>query len=229
MYLDGLIDEVLLSPPPSRGRRAGMVAASYVRDLGNDDIQALWDLPEGGLSSEARPLQRITQRHHMLARLVAEGRPDVESSAITGHSPSRISILKKDPAFANLVEYYKTQTEAVYLSVHERLAALGMATVDELMDRIENEPNSFSIRELKEIAELGLDRAGYGPTKSVTTNLSVGLISGDQISKIKELVAQRQNGTVRQITASSNSGLDAGGTVIDGTAVEKEEASREPG
>jgi len=77
---------------------------------------------------------------------------------ITGYSPSRISILQADPAFAELVAYYATQAEQVYLDVHQRLAALGIASMDELQERLESDPESFKNRELMSLVELTMDR-----------------------------------------------------------------------
>jgi hypothetical protein len=95
----------------------------------------------------------------MLARLLAEGRKSEECSLITGYSTTRIWILKQDPAFKDLVAYYAAQTEAKFLDVHERLAALGMSTLDELQERLESDPDGFKNRELMELAEFALDRS----------------------------------------------------------------------
>jgi hypothetical protein len=113
-------------------------------------------------------LLRIRHAHHTLARLIAEGKKDIEISAITGYSPSRISILKGDPAFADLVAYYTSQVEAIFVDVHERLKTLTVEAIEELATRLEENPESFTSRDLLLVAELAADRSGFGPSAKVT-------------------------------------------------------------
>lgn len=214
MDLDAIIDSVV--PPASRGRRQQEVHAQVRRELNASDVERLWALPEGGLGSTAAPLQKIGFSHHSLAKLLAEGRSNADCSLITGKSPSRISILKHDPAMTELIEYYKTQNEAVYLNIHERLATLGLSSIEELQDRLDTDPNSFSQRELMELAALGFDRSGYGPSSKVQHEHAHFLKPAD-VSRIKSDVAGRQNGTVRQINPQSSEWPQVGGTVIDGS------------
>lgn len=141
----------------ARGRQPAPVAMTYVRDLGAEDADVIERPPE--LGSKPPTIARLRTAHHALARLLAEGVPAVQASAITGYSPSRISILQNDPAFQELLEYYKSQVAEQYLNVHERLGALGMSAVDELGHRLEEEPESFKNRELMELAEMALDRS----------------------------------------------------------------------
>lgn len=157
--LDPDLDEITLSllVPPARGRRPSSALMEYVRDLRLSDIQAL-DSPVP-LGIRTPQLTRIRNTHHALARALADGISQTEAGYITGYSPSRISILKQDPSFQELVEYYKTQAQAKYLDVHQRLATLGISTLEELQERLEHRPEGFANRELMEMAELCLDRS----------------------------------------------------------------------
>jgi len=128
-----------------------------VRELTGADLELIHNPPPKGIV--ATPLSRIRNSHHMLARLLASGKKPGEVSLITGYSPSRVSVLQNDPAFKELVEYYSTQVEAKYLDVHERLASLGLSTLDELQERLESDPQAFKNRELLELAEFALDRS----------------------------------------------------------------------
>lgn len=145
----------------ARGKKASPLAMRVVRELNEGDRAELENPSPKGV--EIQQIAKLRHTHHMLARLLAQGTPPGEASLITGYSPSRISVLQRDPAFAELLTYYKTQTEQVYLNVHERMASLGMATVDELQERLESDPEAFSNRELMELAELLLDRTVAPP------------------------------------------------------------------
>lgn len=152
-----VLDELVLGSARGGRKVAKPLALEVVRELGEGDLPAL-QAPQA-LGSTAPALVAIRNTHHMLARLLAEGRKPQECSLITGHSASRISILQNDPAFKDLVAYYRENVEAQYADVHARLAGLGMTAVEELQQRLEEEPEKFSAREVKEIAEFALDRS----------------------------------------------------------------------
>jgi hypothetical protein len=165
-------------PPPARGRKKMVLNATKTRDLTEADVGALWDVPEGGLESESNPVLKIRNTHHALARLLAEGRKQVEVSAITGYSPSYISTIQHDPAFKNLVSYYQGQVEEQFTSVHERLAALSMLSAEELQARLTENPEEFTIRELNDLLTLAADRTGFGPqSRNVNVNVNVDFAS----------------------------------------------------
>lgn len=150
--LDLVLESIDLgSMAPARGKRKVPIEYVVLRELNDRDMALLKDPPKLGTTTPE--VQRMTHRHHSLARLLAEGRSGVECSAITGHSQSRISILQDDPAFQELISFYKGQLQTVYLNVHERLAALGISCMEELQERLETNPGEFTARELKEIME----------------------------------------------------------------------------
>lgn len=150
------------------------------------------DLEISGPTQVASPLIRIRTRHHLLAQLLAEGRGNAEAGLLTGYSASRISILKADPAFVELIEHYRTQVEAKYVSVHERLACLGLNAIEELQERLEEDAEGFSKRELMDVAALALDRAGYGPKTTVNHSGTVGIVNADLLRDIKAELGRRR-------------------------------------
>lgn len=174
-----------LKPPPARGRKPAQLAAAKKRDLTEADVNALWDIPAGGLQSETNQVLKIRNTHHALARLLAEGRKQVEISSITGYSPSYISTIQHDPAFKNLVSYYKGQVEETFVSVHERLAALSMLSAEELQARLTENPDEFTVRELSELLSLSADRTGFGPQSRIT-NLNVNVDLAERLRKGRE-------------------------------------------
>jgi hypothetical protein len=66
--------------------------------------------------------------------------------------------------------YYGTQAEAKYLDVHERIATLGMAALDELQERLEEKPEDFSNGALLKIATDLMDRSVTKPNAAPPTN-----------------------------------------------------------
>lgn len=200
----------VMAPPPSRGRRAKHVSVAVSRELNEADIRDLWNKPIG---STTPPLVRLRHQHHFLARLLAEGKPDHEASLITGMCPSRISILKQDPAFSELIKFYAAQVGEAYVNVHERLSVLGLTSTEELMERLEVEPERFSNRELMELAAFAHDRSGHGPTSKSQVTLSV--LSPEVLDALKKELASRTNGTVRPLSLPSRSEEPQVGRTID--------------
>jgi len=129
-------------------------------------------------------------------------------------TPGRISILKKDPAFAELIEYYKTQKDEAYVNVHERLAVLGLSSVEELAERLEDAPEGFTNRELMELSALGLDRAGFAPVSKAAAPTSA-VLTVEIIDKLKSEIEARRNGTVRPLAIASSHPEPGLGPIIE--------------
>lgn len=133
---------------PTKGRPKAHIAV-YLRDLNEADVE---ELKTPVKSNPIAPIQEMKHKHHLLARLVAEGTAYVEVSRITGYTPEYVGrIAREDPAFRELVAYYKSQTELAYLDVHSRLATLGITTIEELQHRMDEHPERFSNREATEL------------------------------------------------------------------------------
>lgn len=142
---------------PARGGRrpAPELIIEIVRALTNDDLPKLTS-PDV-IGSAPIPLKTLRSSHHQLAQLLARGdQSDAEIALITGYSPSRISILKSDPSFAELLAGYREVREAVFVDTLERMKVLGLSTLDELQERLESAPERWSNRELMEMADLML-------------------------------------------------------------------------
>ena len=154
----------LLFDIASHALAEGRTAMAFQRNLTGADLALLGPPGEGPALGEASTITRLRTSHHLLARLLAEGRRPVEVCSIVGYSQSRISVLQRDPAFQELIEYYRGQAETAYVNVHERLATLGMCAIEELQERLETNPERFGNRELKEIAESTFDRS-IAPSK----------------------------------------------------------------
>lgn len=138
------------------------------------------ELVERDLGNPAPPriasIRRIREQHHEIARLLAEGRKLFEISASTGYTSSYISALREDPAFGELLTYYRTIKRERFVVFQEKLGQLGTAAIEELMERLENDPKDFSNKELTALVGIikGKAEAGNAPQVAPTFNISFG-------------------------------------------------------
>ncbi len=118
------------------------------------------------------PLARISAPHHMLAKLLAEGKTAVEVSSITGYTPARIQTLKVDPAFSELIAHYETESIQTSADIHAQVTHVALTAKQLLMERLEDEPETFSNKDLMTLFNAGLDRIGHGPGSKLDVNLN---------------------------------------------------------
>jgi hypothetical protein len=140
------------------GRNVSLVDYMLVRELTADDVPRLAatsDSLRGGISQ----IKTLRQTHHLLAKAIASGKTMAEAAAISGYTQTTISVLKKDPAFIELVSLYEDDINKVYLDVHARMAALSISTLEELQDRFEKSPETFTKRELLDMFTALADRS----------------------------------------------------------------------
>ncbi len=168
------------------GRAAKAVAAQEVRELVPADLELL-SFEKG---SEAPALKRIGSRHHALARALASGVSAGEAALIVGMDISRVSILKSDPSFKELLAFYLADVNAAYRSMHDSLAGIAYDATQELQRRLEEEPEELSVNALLEITKLGADRTGHGPKSTQDLNVNVGLAA--RLQEAREAVRQRR-------------------------------------
>lgn len=174
------------------GRKPARVEAAHLRDIGEADLALL---ASGNVPAiQPAPLARITQRHHTVARLIAAGVPPGEVALITNYSASRISILQGDPAFQELVSLYQREVQAEFSTVLDNLAGLSSDAIEELRYRLEEEPENFSLKDLRETAELGLNRTGYPAAKTVENTVNINF--GKQLEAARFRAKQAAQGQI---------------------------------
>lgn len=149
-----MLDDVLL-PARRSGQSPRPMTATFVRALAEPDIPAL-SAQTTQIAPVAGPIARIKHAHHSLARRIALGESPAVISAATGYSPGYIATIQRDPTFIELLSYYTTQAEQIFVDVAERMRDLGIASVEELQSRLDEKPEEWSRRELMELAELML-------------------------------------------------------------------------
>jgi len=148
-------------------------------------------LQSTSLGAKPPALKRIRAIHHQAARLMASGLKAVEVSAVLGFSQSRLSILKADPAFRELMDFYAEREDARFADVQESLKTLGLDAVQVLQQRLEEDPDDVSTKGLVEILTSALDRSGHGPiSKREERSLSVTL-TGEELAELKAAAQQK--------------------------------------
>ena len=170
--LDLGLGPILADPP---------LQAEVARLLSPEDLVILQTTK---LGSETPPLKKVRSIHHHVARLLAAGMKGVEISAVTGMCNSRISILKNDPAFSELVSFYEESEQNAFLDVRETMITLGLDAAQEIHDRILDDADKLGTGTLVQIMTTALDRGGHSPVhKSETTHIG---LSPEEIKEIKE-------------------------------------------
>jgi hypothetical protein len=168
------------------GRAAVPVDYEIERELTADDLASLGEARE---STPAPTVTRLRERHHALARCLASGMKNVEAAAVTGYDQSRISVLRADPAFRELIEHYRTHVDAAWRDGAQAMADLHLDATTILHERLVEDPDKFDNTELTEIMKLTADRTGHGPqTKSTNVNVNVDL--GSRLEAARERAAR---------------------------------------
>lgn len=183
---------------PVRGRKLSPLEIELVGRATEEEI-----LTNDNISTAQAPtIKRLKQIHHELARLLASGLTPAQVAASTGYSSSRISILQKDPSFKGLMDHYSAHRDEIFCDVHKRMAVLGLDAADELQERLENNPESFSVGQLTELMKASLDRGGFSPVqKTQSVNMS---ITPEMLAKIRNTHKDSTEGQV-QILSSEDS------------------------
>jgi hypothetical protein len=105
-----------------------------------DDLDKIAERPSS--------IKRIRDHHHYIARLIAQGRRTTEVAREVGYSISRVSILKGDPAFRQLVEMYRVNYDKIdqieYADVKKKAALLLANSIDHRNDQYEEDPDSIT-------------------------------------------------------------------------------------
>lgn len=168
-----------------QGRPAVPVTATVLRHITPEDLAALAEGPRGTIVSGE--IVKLRDRHHALARCLAGGMSEMDAGIVTGYLPSRISVLKADPSFQELLAFYRSHTDDVYRNLHSKMAGLAEDVVVELRDRFEDNPGDFDNEELRELLKLTADRVGHGPS-SKTTNVNVNVDLAARLGEARERV-----------------------------------------
>lgn len=180
------VAELALSLEP-RGRRESPTEVTYAGEVGESDLALL----AGSRDTKPRPIQKLRDRHHLLARCVAGGMSLTEASAITGYEPSRISVLKSDPAFKELVAGYQQTKELAFADFQDRAAAVALEALNLIHEELEDSPEEVSMGQKLEIVKTLADRTGNAPiSRAVNVNANIDI--GDRLNKANARVKAKR-------------------------------------
>jgi len=157
-----------------RGRKAveSPPVITDVRPLARADLAHLTE------RREPKTIQTLRDNHHRIARAVAGGMSNAEVAATCGISIGRVNTLKADPSFEELVAHYRSvlttewaQADTVIEFMRSN-ALKAQAMLSDKLDDASEKGEYLPTRDLLGIAELGLDRTGYGKVnKNVNINV----------------------------------------------------------
>lgn len=124
-------------------------------------------------------IKSIADSHHRVARAIASGMSNGEVAAVCGRSITRVSQLRGDPAFQELIAHYRSMITAEWLGNADPVidfmrnnALKAQAMLSDKLDAAAESDEFLPTRDLVSIAELGLDRTGYGKVnKNVNINV----------------------------------------------------------
>lgn len=183
MHLD--LDIQGLTAP---GRRSTPLRAEVQRPLRDSDLALL--AADRGTTAPA--LKRISERHHALARNLAAGLSPGEAAVVIGMCASRVSVLQGDPAFQELLQFYRSEKDASFADMYEQLAGLSKDALLLMRERLEDSPEDFSNPQLLEIVTKLADRSGYGPTSTQQNlNVNVDIASRLEVARKRARAAAR--------------------------------------
>jgi len=104
-------------------------------------------------------VQTMALRHHRLAQLVAQGMSDTQVAIMSGFSPTTINKYRLNPAFVELVEHYRAESELAAIDELARMKLVGNKALDVLDARLDDQAedptdtSKFSQRELLETVQ----------------------------------------------------------------------------
>ena len=126
--------------------------------------------PKAGLPS----IKRLRDSHHTLARLLARGLGEAECSHITGYALSRISSLKRDAMFADLIQAYRADARDVQRDIEAMYLGIANDYAQHIHERLDHE--EVPIGTALDVFKAFADRGGFAPvSRSVNKNLNLNI------------------------------------------------------
>lgn len=189
-----------------RGRIATDPTILAIRPLTRDDLACLRD---------KRPTQGICKvfrdNHHRVARLCAAGLPPSEVAARSGLTTTRVSQLRGDPAFEELVTGYREKVTEAFVESAEafyEVATSNMLKAEVMLsDKIDAAIDSgehLPTKDLLAISRDAADRFGF-PKQKVSQNTNLNVDFATMLEK-----AAARSGRSNVIDASASSRLVSG-------------------
>lgn len=172
------------------GKRARVPATEVFLEMENltaKDIEAMKTHVASGNSLGIKPvdIKALRHTHHRLAQMLAVGVDETVAAKLCNYSVSRVSILKGDPAFAELLAHYTDDVKEEWADFVGTAANLSMDFLQELQKRLDENPEQFSVNALNEALKTLADRSGHAPVTK-TQNVNINLDLGDKLRRARE-------------------------------------------
>lgn len=136
-------------------------------------------------------IKQLRHTHHRAAQLLAIGVDENIVAKLCNYSVSRISVLKSDPAFSQLLAYYAENVEEKWGDFVSTAAGLSMDMLQELQRRLDETPEAISTQAIIESVKLLADRTGHAPVqKSVNVNVNTDV--GAKLQAAKQRIIEQQ-------------------------------------
>lgn len=155
---------------------------------------------------QAPPIKSLRIAHHRLAQVLATGASETEASRICGLSPSRISILKADPTFQQLLTSAMERKDELFGDVLGQFRDMILDGLQEIRQRLMDSPESIATRDILDMINSFADRTGFAKTEK---HLHAHVHASTDIDKLKLAAAAARRGRVEVV--SSNMLTIAGG------------------
>lgn len=180
-----------------RGKIAREPSITNVRALTRDDLVMLRPEIDRTVASRTGIALKLRDHHHRLARLVAAGFKTGEIMERTGVSYSRLSVMRKDPAFIELIAKYKEKVDAAFereQDIFYQVATSNMLKAEvmlaEKLETAEEEGVPLPTRDLIAISRDAADRFGYGK-RNMNLNINV-----DFAAQLEKTIARSKGKTI---------------------------------
>lgn len=164
----------------------------FAREIGPEELVLLHSVSKLPTNSKA-PLAKLRAPHHTLAQMLVEHNDVIVVSRVTGYSTARIRTLQADPAFDELVQFYAENKVHAEHDVQKSIAHVGMTATQILQERLEEEPESFSNKDLLALQTAQLDRTGHGPQSKKTIEIND---PKHVLAEIKQIMARENRAVI---------------------------------
>lgn len=140
-------------------------------------IDAADHIDSGAVMGIKNPsLVAIRHTHHRLAQLLAGGMDETQAALLCNYTIGRVSVLKSDPAFQNLLAHYSGVVEDKFGDFVTAASDLSMDMMGRLKEVLEESPEKLSPSHLLEAIKLLADRSGHAPVnRSVNLNVNTDM------------------------------------------------------
>lgn len=165
-------------------------------DLELEIINEVTDVAEGEEPQRQKPtVVKLRESHHAVARLVALGQSPAEISLQTGYSLARLYTLAVNPSFRDLVAFYRNDEAAVHQDFMFRMGLVAQDALQEIHERLQDNPERFDEDQLTDLFKVVADRAGYAPVQR-TINKSLHMTIGARFDQAEQRALTRKKDVV---------------------------------